>query len=585
MLVQLVIRDFAIISRLELAWSPGLNVLTGETGAGKSIIVDALGALLGDRLGPEHVRGGAARALIEGVFEVDLGDEAFGELRASLEERGLLEDERTLIVSREVAAAGGRGGARINGRLVPLSVLAEIGAQLVDIHGQSQHLSLTRPREHLGLLDRFAGLGALRQRLAAVVGELRRTEQELKQVASDERQARREEELLRHEIAEIEAAAPSVEEERELLQVRSRLRNVERLRAAALAAYQAVAGDDDRSGAAQQLRKAAQAAREIVHLDPSAAGQFEGLEEAATLAEEAARSLASYLDEIEADPEELARVEERLFALADLKRKYGDTLEEVLSYLAQARARLERLVNRERHIAELEQRLKELRAQAGELAGRLSRARRQAASRLADAVERELAELRMAGTLFRVEFQWEEDASGVPVEDEAGRTRLLAVDASGVDRVEFLISPNPGEEPRPLARIASGGELARVSLGLKSILSRADRRPTLVFDEVDVGVGARGGSVVGHKLWALSRSHQVLCITHLPQVAAYADLHLGISKQVVGEQTVVVAVPFQAEARVDELAAMLAGTTSSSAARESARELLRRSDEAKGMNS
>ncbi|MBI4495203.1 MAG: DNA repair protein RecN [Chloroflexi bacterium] len=581
MLVQLTVRDLAIVDRLELTWASGLNVLTGETGAGKSIIVDALGALLGDRLGPEHVRHGAARAVVEGVFALDLARDSLAELRALLDERGLLEDEEALILAREVAGLGGRSLARINGHAVPLSLLAEVGTHLVDIHGQSQHLSLMRPREHLGLLDRFAGLVERRALLAALVAELRRAQRELQEVVSEERQARREAELLRHEVAEIEAAGPRVDEEQELLRQRSRLRNVERLRAAATAAHQAVQGNEEQRGAAELLRQAAVAAREIARLDPAAGGEFGGLEEAAALVEEVGRALASYLDQIEADPGLLERTEERLLALADLKRRYGDTLAEVLRYLGTAQARLERLEHRDQHLADLEARARALRAQVGAAAGTLSQARQQAGAALARAVEQELAELSMAGARFRVDFRWEVDAEGVPVAQGEEPAQALACDASGIDRVEFLISANPGEAPRALARIASGGELARVSLALKAILSRADHRPTLVFDEVDVGVGGRSGAVVGQKLWALSREHQVLCVTHLPQVAAFADLHVVVSKQVMEGQTSVVAQPAEQETRLAELAAMLSGSAASTTARESAQELLRRSHEAK----
>lgn len=581
MLVQLSVRDFAIIDRLVLSWSAGLNVLTGETGAGKSIIVDALGALLGDRLGPEHVRTGASRAVIEGVFEVDLSAGNMAELATLLEERGLADGEGALILGREVASGGGRGVARVNGHAVPLSLLAEVGAHLVDIHGQSQHLSLVRPREHLGLLDRFGGLTERRAELAGRVAELRGVERELREVVGEERQARREEALLRHEVAEIEAVDPRVEEEQELLNTRSRLRNVERLRAAATAAHEAVNGSDDQRGAAELLRQAALTVREIERFDPSAAQDLAGLEEAAALAEESARALASYLDTIEAEPGQLEQTEERLLALAALKRKYGDTIVDVRRYLADARAKLGRLENRDQRIALLQGRLAELRAQVGAMAGELSQARQQAGRVLAQAVEHELAELRMAGARFRVHFHWEPDAAGVPVASSDGPSPLLACDTTGVDRVEFLISANPGEDPRPMARIASGGELARIALALKAILSRADHRSTLIFDEVDVGVGGRSGTVVGQKLWALSRDHQVLCITHLPQVAAFADLHVVVSKQVRDGQTIVQAEAVEQETRLEELAAMLAGTTSSQAARESARELLRRSQEAR----
>ncbi len=574
MLAQLAIRNFAIIDRLDLAWEPGLNVITGETGAGKSIIIDAVGALLGDRLGPEAVRTGADRALIEGVFLV--GDAPDGELGAALAEYGLEAEDGALIVSREVAAAGGRGGARVNGRSVPLAVLQQLGEQLVDVHGQSEHMALLRVREHLGYLDRYAGVLPERARVSALVRELRAVREERQRVLADARQAARQQEMLRHEIAEIERAALRPGEEEELQAQRTRLRHVERLRQAATRACEALGGAEteggDRAGAVDLLGEAVVACQEGAQFDPALGAEVERLNAAFEQAEETALRLRSYLDTIEADPNALERVEERLFAIADLKRKYGESVAEILAYLEHARRGVEGFEHRAERLAELEARERALLEQVAGEAGALSRQRAAAGQRLAAAVERELADLQMGGTRFVVSITQAEDSGGVPVDG-----RLLAFGETGVDRVEFLIAPNAGEAPKPLARIASGGELARTALALKTILARADTRSTLIFDEVDVGVGGRAAPVVGQKLWAVAAGgHQVLCVTHLPQVAAYADRHWVVAKQEQDGRTRAAVGALALDESVEELAAMLAGAATESA-RQSARDLLQRS--------
>ena len=285
------------------------------------------------------------------------------------------------------------------------------------------------------------------------------------------------------------------------------------------------------------------------------------------------RALRRYLDTIEDDPEQLQAVEERLLALADLKRKYGDTIEEILAYAERARARLEAVERQDQILAELEARREELRAAAGALAGELAARRAAAAVELQAAVEAELADLNMRGTRFVAHFERTDDPAGLPVEID-GRPRVLAFDATGVDRVEFLIAPNPGEEPKGLGRIASGGELARVALALKTALSRVDRRATLIFDEVDTGVGGRSAPVVGEKLWGLTSEHQVLCVTHMPQVAAYADAHLVVAKGADAGSSRVEVRSLERHERVDELAAMLGGELGGQGARRNARELL-----------
>jgi DNA repair protein RecN (Recombination protein N) len=559
-LSRLTIRNFAIIDRLEIDWHSGLNVITGETGAGKSILIDAVGALLGDRLGPEVVRSGASRALIEGVFSMP--DAPQPELQAVLNEYGLEPEDGALIVSREIAGSGGRGSARINGRSVPLSVLQELGERLVDVHGQSEHMALLRAREQLDFVDRFAGVLAERAQVARLVRELRSTREDRKRLTAEEREAARMQGMLRHEVGEIDSAELREDEEAELLVRRERLQHVERLRQVALTAYQALTGNDDSDqvGAIDLLGQAAAACQDGGKIDPALATEAEALGSALIQAQDSARTLRDYIDAVEADPEALEMTAERLFLIGDLKRKYGESVSEILKYAADAQRRLAEIEGRSGRLEELRSLEEQLLADLGSQAEALSERRQATAVQLSNSVERELADLRLAGARFVVSV-----------------TQTAEADLSGIDRVEFLLAANAGDEPRALSRVASGGELARIALGLKTVLSRAETRPTLIFDEIDVGVGGRTAPVVGEKLWAVAAAgHQVLCVTHLSQVAAFADCHYLVAK--VGAETTVNLV--EGDERIEELSTMLAGA-SSVASRQNARELLDRAKAAK----
>jgi DNA repair protein RecN (Recombination protein N) len=557
---QLAIRNFAIIDQLQVDWQPGLNVITGETGAGKSIIIDAVGALLGDRLGPEVVRSGADRALIEGVFSVD----GHADLAPILEEYGLEPEDGALIVSREVAGSGGRGGGRVNGRSVPLAVLQELGEQLVDIHGQSQHMALLRPREQLDYIDRFAGVLPERTALAALTKELRTAREAQRQLLAEEREAARLQDVLQHELAEIERAELQSDEEERLQAQRRRLEHVERLRQAAETAYAALNGQPgeagDLPGAIDLLGEAVSACGDGGRFDPVLASEAEVLNGVLSQAEDSSRMLRDYADSLEADPAALERTAERLFRIADLKRKYGDTVDEVLAYAEDARRRLDELEHRADRLSELEAQSEQLLVQARSAAVGLAERRRAAATELATLVERELADLRLAGTRFCVAVEVSRGPDGVPQ-----------------DEVEFRLAAGADDEPRAMSRVASGGELARIALALKTTLARAETRPTLIFDEIDMGVGGRTAPVVGSKLWHVAAAgHQVLCVTHMAQVAAYADHHLAVTRS----DGAVRISTLDRSARVDELAAMLAGAATD-AARKNARELLARAQDAK----
>jgi DNA repair protein RecN (Recombination protein N) len=582
MLVELTIRNFAIIETVQIPFGSGLNVLSGETGAGKSILIDALGAVLGDRVSIDMVRTGAASATIDATFDLNCVAHRDG-LSQVLEELEVDESDGQLILSREIHA-GGRSSARLNGRPTTVSILAQIGSLLVDIHGQSEHLSLLKPAAQLQLLDRFAEAVPLREQFARKLGELRATQNALEQSQSGARERMQRVDLLRYQIEEINRAGLQPNEEDELTGERARLANADRLAHDAAAAYVALAGNDDLDigGAAiPSLRQAASVFASIATVDPTNSGVSERAAELLYLVEDLATEARTYRDSIDADPERLAVVNERLAEIRQLQRKYGASVADILDHARAAEEELEQLTGSEVDTEALTERVDALSQEVGELAAQLSEKRSSVAESLASEVERAIARLNMGTAEFAVSLDRVEDARGVPVRCTNGDVKRFLVDPSGMDRVSFLIAPNPGEGLKPLNKIASGGETARLMLALKSILSEADQTPTLVFDEIDVGVGGRSGQVVGETLWSLTKNHQVIVITHLPQIAAFGDLHFQIAKSERGGRVVSIIETLDETARQQELAAMLDGTPITESSLQSAAEMLDRAVAAK----
>ncbi len=581
MLLELAINDFAIIDHLLIPFEPGLNVLTGETGAGKSIIIDALGAVLGERIGPDVVRTGSRLARIEATFDVSSIMHR-PDVAAMFGEFGIEPEDGVLILSREMTASG-RSVARINGRSATAGMLSRVGALLVDIHGQSDHLSLLRPAAHLDLLDRFAGLTQERQRFAELVREWRQLREHITSIVTGARERAQRIDLLEFQVREIHEARLRPGEEEELLAERTVLVNAEKLASEAAEIYDLLAGSDEAgfpvravSGALPALRKAGAQLSGAGSLDPSLAPLSTRVEELVYLLEDIAAEVREYRDTIEADPARLEAVEERLDLIKRLKRKYGATVEEVIAYGEAAERELESLTGSETDLESLREQERQKLEALGDLATELSRARREAAERLSALTEEAIAELNMGRARFAVEIRHEERGDGLMLRSANGGTTPVAFDETGADRVEFLLAPNAGEALKPLARVASGGEMARLMLALKSILSAADETPTLVFDEIDVGVGGRSGQVVGEKLWGLTDRHQVLVITHLPQIAAFASAHFRITKGEEDGRTVSRVRQIADEERINELAAMLDGEPVTEASRANAREMLRR---------
>ncbi len=593
MLTELRIQNLAIIDQLVLNFGPGLNILTGETGAGKSIIIDAVNLLLGDRASTDLVRAGADRAEVEGTFQ--LTPSAAARVAPLVAAHSLEGDQSDVLVLAREVRANGRSVARVNGRVVTTALLAEIGELLVDVHGQGEHLSLLREREHVGLLDRYAGLGAQVAAMADLVRRVRQVRRELEALRQDERERARRIDLLAYQVEEVRAARLKPGEEEELEAERRRLANAEQLAALSNEVVAALSGGDEEAvGALDALGAAEQALARLARLDPSAATLAEQLNEAFALVDDLAREVTHYRDSIEFNPRRLQQVEDRLHLIHSLERKYGDTIEEVLAYAARAAEELEAISHAEERIGELEAQEAALLAEIGRAGAALSAARRAAAERLSRAIEAELADLQMARARFAVDISWTPDPDGAIVDADAARAASqapgrYAFDQSGLDTVAFLVSANPGEPLKPMARVASGGETSRLMLALKAVLGRADETPTLIFDEIDQGIGGRVGAVVGRKLWELTRknggqrpgddagrgkdeeapaqpaphtpypvvSHQVLCITHLPQLAAYGDVHFRVAKHQIGQRTVTEVQSLSGDERLAELASML----------------------------
>jgi DNA repair protein RecN (Recombination protein N) len=546
-LTELTVENLAIIERIRLAISPGFTVLTGETGAGKSLIVDALALALGARAATDQVRTGADAARVEAVFDdvSAVEDDPLADVLAA--------GEGQAIVRRQVGADG-RSSVRVNDRSVTVGGLASLGERLAEIHGQHEQQRLLDPARQLALLDRFGALGEPLAAVAAAHAAWRSTVAQAAEMLADPQELARRVELLRHQVDEIAAAAPQPGEDEEL---ERQLRVAAHAEAIARAADAAVRELRDEGGGLDALRGTRAELAIAAGLDP----RFADVAERATALEadatELARDAADLGEAVDLDPASRAAMEERVALLYELKRKYGTTLDEVIGFGEAAAAELARLEDQEGTRDRLRAEEGRRRTALQQSAARLTRARDGVARDLARRVNAELPPLGLPAGSFDV---------GLEAAD---------IGPGGADRVTFTFAPNAGEPPRPLARIASGGEASRLSLALKVVLAAVDETPVLVFDEVDAGVGGRHATALGERLRALGRYHQVLCVTHLAQVAALADSHVHIGKRTADGRTVAEATLLDAEARGVELAAMLAGEGAGNEARAAADALLR----------
>jgi DNA repair protein RecN (Recombination protein N) len=579
MLIELSITNFAIIEQVNLRFHAGFTVLSGETGAGKSIIIDALGMLRGDRFDASYIRTHCEKARIEGVFHVNK-QSAIHQL---LEDHGLNEeDEDQIIILREIARDTGRTITRINGRAVNNSVLREIGTSLIDIQGQHEGMSLFNSKTHLDMLDRFGKLMPLRQQVSEFVAQLRSIRQELTSLrhAAQQRNERIAELIqLRDDVSS--AALVDGEEER-LTQERALIHNGARITELVTSAYQLLNNDERHSRAfvtASVLLS--QNLSDLAKIDPEAELLVNQSTDIQYAIEELLVAVRNYRDRIDFDPQRIEAIEDRITVLRMIQRKYRATINELIQRANQANEEIERLEHSAEHIAQLEQQEQLLRRKTGQIAQQLSTKRADSANLLSHAVEQSAHDLAMPHVRFQVQQQTIPAIDGIIITLPNGDSQTVAYERTGIDKVEFLIAPNPGEELKSLAKTASGGEGSRLFLALKAVLSQVDTVETMVFDEVDTGVGGRAGFVVGEKLWHISRHHQVLCISHLAQVATFGDSHFAITKRISAERTATQVTLLSQHDRIDEIAAMLDGHPVTDQSRLVARDMIHRAQQLK----
>lgn len=551
MLEKLIIENVAVIERAEVDFLSGLNVLTGETGAGKSIVIDSINLVLGMRSSRELIRTGAKQASVTAVFS-DIPQKA--------EEQGFFADgDGKLIVERTVTAEG-KGSAKVNGKIVSVSQLKELGELLAGIHGQHDNGALMDAERHIEFLDAYADNGILLQAYSEDYQKLRSLAERIRSLKTESRDRERRLELLRYELSEIEDAALTENEEEKLLEQRKRIRTSEKIKRAFAQAIQAL--NDSNSGASELSKDAARALESTEDIDEGVKAIRERILSASYELSDCAEELRNRLDGegiFDIDP---AAVEARLDIIYRLKSKYGNTYSEIMAYRDKAKKEIEENDNRDEIIAKLTEEYTVIRNEITVYAERLSETRKQASQKLCARVREELSFLNMAGAEFYAEVKMAE-----------------AFLPNGADTVEFMLSANRGETARPLAKIASGGELSRIMLAIKNALSEREGVPTQIFDEIDTGVSGKAAGRIGIKLKQISKGRQVLCVTHLSQIAAFADRHLLIEKQTLGDRTYTLITPLSREERVTELARIMSGDAAGEAARVGAEELLRYAEE------
>lgn len=562
MLQSLYLENIALIEKLGIELFPGFNVLTGETGAGKSIIIDAVNFVLGERTSRDLIRNGAARAKVEAVFNLNEGDAAF----AALDALGIEYDGNELILSRELSAAG-RNACRVNGTLVPVASLKSVSDTLVDIHGQHEHQALLDAENHISYLDAYCHAESLPiiEKIDVIVS--RRSELMLKRNSgfASEREREREMDMLRYQIEEIASANLEAGEEERLNAEKTVLLNAERIRTALETAHMALSGAEEGS-ALSAIDTARRSMRDIAALNKDYEALGDKIEELYYAAEDISFVLRDTSENVESDMQRLEEIEQRLKLISDLKRKYGRTVEDVIDFGKDAGTKLNELENAEALAAELDAKLDKLKAEYNVAADELSKVRRAAGDRLKRDVLNELKDLGMAKAMFDVALS---NAYG-------GEPRK-----GGRETAEFMLSANPGEPLKPLEKVASGGELSRIMLCFKSIFADNDRVPTLIFDEIDTGISGRTAAVVGEKMLGIAKKHQVICVTHLAQIAALADAHLMVRKYDDGKNTFVETRQLNEEEKVQRIAQMMDGESDSPSALTHARELIARADKIK----
>ncbi|MFZ7945181.1 DNA repair protein RecN [Neobacillus sp. 19] len=553
MLAELSIKNFAIIEALSISFEKGLTVLTGETGAGKSIIIDAIHLLVGGRGSAEFVRHGEEKAEIEGLFQLDAPDHP---IMLKALEFGIDIEEGMVVLRRDISRTG-KSVCRINGKLVTISTLREIGGTLVDIHGQHEHQELMDETRHLPLLDQF-GFEEIQPALREYLQVYRRYEHtlhKLKQLSENDQQTAHRLDLIQFQLDEIQKANLKPNEDDELAEEKRKLGNFERVFESIQSGYTALHGEQK---GLDWIGMVMGSLEDAASLDPAYKDIFESVSNSFYQLEDAARTLRNELDVLEYDPGRLNEIEDRLNEINQLKRKYGKTIDEIVEYAAKIEEEIETLQNKETHIGELEKELVSIKKDLVLEAKQLTELRHKWAQKLTKLIHKELKELYMAKTVFEIRFE----------------STLQHFSKNGVDHVGFYISTNPGEPLKPLSKVASGGELSRIMLALKSIFSKHQGVTSIIFDEVDTGVSGRVAQSIAEKIYKVASGSQVLCISHLPQVAAMADTHLFISKVIKGGRTKTSVTPLDVEEKIKEIGRMISGAEITDLTKKHAEELL-----------
>lgn len=539
MLETLRVRNYALIDTVELEFGNGFNVITGETGAGKSIIIGALGLVLGARASADSVRSGADRATVEASFHIGQPSDR---LRAILDERDIELEDGSIILSRTVFAEG-RSKAYAGGRLIPLNVLAEIGDELVDLHGQHDHQSLLHADRQLELIDGYANLESSRAEIRSLVRELRACESEIAALEGADRDQARQVEFLKFELQEIEKADLQPGEDDELKRRQQLIAHAEAIVNAASSAYTDLF-ERDGDAAVDLADRASRAIEELVDAEPAFKELAAQIESARVTLVSVAEELRAHMDLPEFEPGELDQVQQRLETIRSLKRKFGDSIDAILAYAEKARGDVAAFENRDSHLADLQKKRTELHEKTMAAAQKLRKKRLSTAKTLQKVAETALHTLGMKGARFEARIDKD------------------ALSESGIDRAQFQLAANTGEKMGSLRSVASGGEISRVMLALKATFAQADAIPTLIFDEIDAGVGGAVANQVAEKLDQLAQTHQVICITHLPQIAAAAKAHYHVAKEAANGRTTTAIAAVEGDSRVEELARLLDGSVS-----------------------
>lgn len=563
MLKELRIKNFAIVENLEVEFFEGLNILTGATGAGKSIIIGALNLALGERASQEMIRTGADCAIVEAVFEI----KPKNPIETNLSELGILCSEGHLIIRREIS---NKGVSRcfMNDRLVTLANLKFVGDLLADLHGQHEHQSLLDSKEHLTYLDNYAEAGDLLDRVSDDYFRLKKKLEESEELKKIDKVSKEKKELYQFQLNEITRAGLSVEEEEKLSTEKKILENSEALFQVASMVFQELYDID--GSIIERLSLTKKELEKGGEYDPRLKDHIENLNSAILQLNDSSRFLQGYKDSLNFDPEKLEKIRERLNLINSLKKKYGQSIEEVLNYADKIKTDLEKIENRDELIQKTEQEIKDLKEILKKDSMLLSDKRKEKGSELSRKIKKELSFLGMERCDFEVKISWREEENGL-LEINCKR---YYVDEKGLDQIEFYVSPNPGEELKLLAKIASGGEISRIMLALKSVLAKSDQIPTMIFDEVDVGIGGEIAEAVGKRMKTLSSTHQIICITHLQQIASQADYHFKVYKEVSKNRTITKIKLLSREERIKEIARMIGGKKISDLSLEHAAEMI-----------